>query len=477
MSDSLRPIHPRIPPIGATSPAERMFRVNWVDALERAYHDAPVLPAEFVVHQGRNVRIVDVRPEGELLGPQGYIPGADWLPGEMALELLTALPDEAPVVLVSREGELAAELAKALESKGKLFVAAMLDGMIGWRHLGFATTRNPEILSRAGRLRDIVADETPPTGRLTLEEVERHVGDPFEVRWVRMAGLLLQGRHHCVDGRDDRGVCGTPGGDAGELLVVLTALERILGRELDTDELERIFAHVLDAFGAFYMHTDTHAQNRLIEALRADPRLAMTIDSVSDPIAWRRFFANPPEEARDVFLEHLLRPAHVGCGHIRLAWENPTVYGIRSTLVAWFLKRYFEQLWLGATEIEYARLAGEHDEAGVLSVRVDGEIFPFTQIPLVAPACHGKQMFVSHPQVATHYRRQVVELVCREPGVPGLSPSMAGRIADVTEELASVQTAATLSALAAGLPIFEATFHAGGRVSVRYVGDVPSPAR
>lgn len=455
-----------------------MFRVNWVDALERAYHDAPVLPPEFVVHQGRGVRIVDLRTADEIVGPQGYIPGSDWIPDDEASERLAALPDDAPVVLVSREGERAAEIAKELEAKGKLFVAAMLEGMIGWRHLGFATTRNPEILSRRGQLREIVPDAAPASGRLTLEEVEHHVGDPFEVRWVRMAGLLLQGRHHCVDGRDDRGICGTPGGDAGELLVVLAAIERVLGRELAEHELEPIFAHVLDAFGAFYMHTDTHALNRLIAALRADPRIAPAVEAVRDPIAWRRFVAKPPAEVREVLLEHLLRPEHVGCGHLRLAWENPELYGVRPSLVAWFLRRYFEQMWLGATEIEYAPLAGEHDEAGVLVVLVEGDVFPFSQIPLVAPSCHGKQMFVSHPQVAQHYRRQVVELVCREPDVAGLSPALAQAIAEATEALAAVQTNATLSRLAAGLPIYEVTFRTRGGATVRQAGDVPSnPAR
>ncbi len=91
-----------------------MFRVNWVDALERAYHDAPVLPPEFVVHQGRGVRIVDLRTADEIVGPQGYIPGSDWIPDDEASERLAALPDDAPVVLVSREGERAAEIAKEL---------------------------------------------------------------------------------------------------------------------------------------------------------------------------------------------------------------------------------------------------------------------------------------------------------------------------------------------------------------------------
>jgi hypothetical protein len=47
------------------------------------------------------------------------------------------------------------------------------------------------------------------------------------VRWVKMAALLLHGKSSCVDGRDDHGVIGTPGGDAGEFLLALTSIERV----------------------------------------------------------------------------------------------------------------------------------------------------------------------------------------------------------------------------------------------------------
>ena len=39
------------------------------------------------------------------------------------------------------------------------------------------------------------------------------------------AEIARQDRLSCVDGRDDSGVMGTPGGDAGEFLLALAAVE------------------------------------------------------------------------------------------------------------------------------------------------------------------------------------------------------------------------------------------------------------
>lgn len=461
--------------LAGLSPAERNFRLNWSANLTRDRHGAPLLCPEFVVHQGRSVRLVDVRSAEELAGPQGYLPGVDWVPLEHAESVLSQLPIEAPLVLVSRDGADAAELARVLEERGFRRVAAMREGMIGWRHLGFSVRRDPEILRRRNELRRI--EPEPDDGsRLTLSEIEDHVGNPFEVKWVRMAGLLLQGRHHCVDGRDDSGVVGTPGGDAGEFLTLLSVLEGALGRPLGHDEVGVLFHRTLDAFGAFYMHTDLDASDRLLAAMSSDPRLADVLAEVRDPDALRRFLAAPPSALRGAVLEHLLVPAHQGCGHLKMMWTRPEHYGVRPELVRSFVTHFFESRWTGADECEHVVLAGEHDEKGVLVVKLEGEIFPFTQIPLVSPMCHNSQMFVNHPQIASYYRGQLAEFLCRQADVFRIAAADVAALRAGADELAERQMQATLATIAAGLPIFEVTFRADGGIEVRYGGDVPGGA-
>ncbi len=472
VSDSIRVSDPLLD-APCLSPAEHNFRVNWSANVTRTRHHEPVLCPEFVVHQGRGVRLVDVRGADELLGPQGYVPGIDWVPLEHAFSVLSTLPTDAPLVLVSRDGDEAAALARELEQRGFQMVAAMREGMLGWRHLGFSISRKPEILRRKNELRRIEPD--PDDGsRLTLMEIEEHVGNPFEVRWVRMAGLLLQGRHHCVDGRDDSGVVGTPGGDAGEFLTLLASMEHALGRELTHVEVGGLFHHTLDAFGAFYMHTDVESADKLIHALRSDPRLEVALRDVHDAMAWRAFFASPPSEVRPFVLEHLLVPDHHGCGHLKMMWKYPETYGVRPGLVSSYVQHFFESRWQGADECEHVVLAGTHDEKGVLVVRIEGDIFPFSQIPLVSPMCHNSQMFVSHPQVASYYRGQLAEFLCRQRDVLVMDVALAETVRRYGDALAERQTGATLARLAAGLPIFEVTFRADGGVDVRYGGEVPS---
>lgn len=470
-SNSFALSDPLIPPEGSVPAAERAFRINWVTHLLRDANGAPMLPPEMVVHYGRSVRIVDVRTDDELVGPSGYIPGVDVLGGDAITSLATRIPKDEPVVLVSRDGDDAARHALALERLGLRYVAAMAEGIIGWRHLGFSTSRNKDVLARRGQLR-VIAPSEVRKGNLTERDVEDHVGDPLEVRWVRMAALLLQGRHACVDGRDDSGVVGTPGGDAGEMLLTCAAIETLTGKPFTRARLEGLFAHTLDAFGAFYMHTDWDSLDLMITSMRGDKRLDAALAHVTDPIAWRRFYASPPASVRDIVLEHVLMPAHVGCGHIKQMWTKGDDYGVRPGLVKDFLDLYHRAKWAGAAEIELAPLGGDHDEAAVLSVKLEGDIFPFSQIPLVAPACHGRQVFVSHPQVAAYYRHQFDEFACRQGELTQLAPKDAPALHALVDTLGEKQTMLTLGKLAKGLPIFEVTFREDGKVEVAQAGVV-----
>eukprot|EP00461_Guttulinopsis_vulgaris_P003313 UN03314 len=56
---------------------EYATRRNWISHL--LTHKHTVLP-DFVAQLGRSVHIIDVRDEDELLGPVGYIRGANWFP-------------------------------------------------------------------------------------------------------------------------------------------------------------------------------------------------------------------------------------------------------------------------------------------------------------------------------------------------------------------------------------------------------------
>ncbi|MFO0686779.1 MAG: rhodanese-like domain-containing protein [Sandaracinus sp.] len=465
-------IDPRIPPIGTVSQAERMLRTNWVAALERSPSGSPLVWPEFVAVQGRSVRIIDVREADELVGPLGHIPGADWIPKDRVPSLVERLGPDAKVILVSRAGERSAPLAKELEHAGMPFVASMIGGMVSWKYLGFQTVRDPSILARRDVLRD-APTLTKADKPLSLDAITAHIDETSSVRWMKLAALLLHGRLSCVDGRDETGVIGTPGGDSGELLLALAAVERITGTKLSTLAIREIFARRLDVLGRFYLHTDIHASNELIKAIRGDKRFDSAIRGISEGIQWRAFLTAPPVHLREALLEHMVAPGHVGCGHLRLSMTAAEAYGARPELVKTVLQAFFRARWGGAVDAEYTVLPGAHDEGAVVRVYVEeSSLRPFTPIPLVSPTAGGLQMFVAHPQVADHLRQELAHFLVRQGDTLDLSASHFEPLLAEMRALGDVQLGATLGRLAKGLPIYDVWFGPHGAHRVEHAGEV-----
>ena len=101
---------------------------------------------------------------------------------------------------------------------------------------------------------------------VTLEQVKHHVGDPFNIRWMKVAAFSPHAGMNCVDGRDEAGlycvdsieciltvVIGTPGGDAGEFLILLCAAELLCGQEFTRKEVYQLLQRHMDTFGKFYL--------------------------------------------------------------------------------------------------------------------------------------------------------------------------------------------------------------------------------
>lgn len=461
-----------LPPIGAIAPAERMLRGNFLAAIERSPSGKPLLWPEFVARQGRSVHIIDVREPEELVGPLGHIPGSDWVPPDRVPSLVERLGKQAKVVLVSRAGERSAPLAAKLEELGMHFVGSMVGGIVAWRYLGFATTRDTTILGRRDVVRTI-PEFVSGQGTLSLADVEAHVGDPSSVRWMKMAALLLHGRQSCVDGRDETAIVGTPGGDAGELLLGLAAIEEVTGEKLTPLQIRTILARRLGALGRFYLHGDVTAGNALIASMRSDRRLDSAIGSISESMQWRRFFSSPPAHVRETILEHVLVPAHIGCGHLRLMATKPELYGARPELVFGLLEAFFRARWDGSIDAEYTTLPGGHEEGAVLDVRLDEELRAFTQVPLISPLAHGTQTFVSHPEIASYLRCDTAHFLGRQTDALRLEAKHVDPVAELMDELAAKQMTATLGALAAGLPIYRVSFGRGGTFHVADGGVVP----
>ena len=449
-----------------SSITSRMNALNWFEAIDRSRGRRPMLRAEFVAELGRAVQLIDVRAAEELNGNLGHLPGSCPVALAEIHRVYEILPRDAPVVLICDDGERSSVAALYLEQLGMTMVAALLGGVRQWRDLGFSISRRPVIFER--RLEPPALVE-PPGGpilastHLTAEQIEWHVGQPGSVRWVKSAALMLHGKTACIDGRDDRGVIGTPGGDAGEFALALAAVEKLSGVELKEDRIARLFEAWIDTFGRFYMHSDDHALHHLIEAMRADPRIAPQLEGVDTALDWRAFMRQPPAAIREAMLEHIVEPGNIGCGHLRLSMQHPGDFQVRTEALAAFFRAFFRQRWGGTEEAEYVVLGGDHGEGAVVQVTLEEQLYPHTRIPLISPAFEGLQIFVLHPQVATRLRRFRAGFLAAEFSELNLDIDT---LADLLCSLGAEQLTAVASRLAAGLPMFEVRFDRERRFTV-----------
>ncbi|MBL8912146.1 MAG: rhodanese-like domain-containing protein [Archangium sp.] len=440
--------------------AERMLRVNWNSTVVRHRRGYCSLPPEFVAQQGKTVQLVDVRESEELTGTVGHVPGSRWVPLAEVEAISRDVLEDTLIVVICDDGKRSAEAAMRLQTAGMSWVASMDGGLRAWKDRGFTTSRDDSILTRKNVEAPSVPMRPNRKGPLSLDEIRHHVGDPRTVRWAKLAAFLMHGKTSCVDGRDDHGVVGTPGGDAGEFLLTLASVEWITGKEIPGAQLPKLLLRWVEAFGHFYFHTDVNALNTYIKKLRADPRIPeSSLPLRTDPPqAWRNFSAGPPQEIRQFVLEHLVGADTTGCGHIRFMLTKSAEYGIREGLVRDFLNAFVTTRWNGLVELEYVPLSGGHREGAVVNVRLEEDVQPYTLVPLISPQVSGMQMFVNHPDVTSYSRQLYADFVCQHLMLNGLGETDRAKVFGVMEALGAKQAGLTLGALAKGLPFYTVRF-------------------
>ncbi len=440
-----------VTPVEAPPPAKQEHTCEplapGADVFERAPGGVPEVSVEWVRKYGCQTRLLDIREHSEYTGPEGHIAGIEWIPmGQLTKSAITWDPT-VPIVLVCRSGRRSARAVRLLEELGFRSVASMTGGMLAWGLAG-----NERELSPAART-PVRPSRTPDEleGPLTAENIRAHLGDPAQLRRVKVAALMLHGQTACVDGRDDHAVLGTPGGDMGELLLALTVYEQTRKLPLGREELHTLFVDHTVAFGDFYMHTDTQALEQLRDALVRHPiaDLKLAADASIEEVLGA--VLRPPRKAERELLELLVKPEFVGCGHLKLILEHPDEYRVRSELARELIAVFFRELWGGERRLHYVVLDGEHHEGAVLTVEVPNSIHAYTRVPAIPPRYGGRTMFVYHPQVATFIREQQAQFFAEHDVLQGL---VLDDFRAQLKTLAHSQLKSTLGYLAPDLPLF-----------------------
>lgn len=186
-----------------------------------------------------------------------------------------------------------------------------------------AACRSPD---RRAEATTTAAQEVSSAERRAEGDLRAVLATRGAVRWTTVARVLGDGTESCIDGRSDRPVLGTPGGDVGEIVVALGALERTVGPPIALDALDDLFDAYEASFGKIYFHSDAQAMDALARALARDPAFASVAEQIATPSGLYRFVLAPPRAYRTRLLEELCKPEHVGCGHLRLALSNAEAY-------------------------------------------------------------------------------------------------------------------------------------------------------
>lgn len=290
--------------------------------------------------------------------------------------------------------------------------------------------------------------------------------------WVSREDFLDHVSTHCVDGRGGCAVVGAPGGDAGEFLLALGAVELIMKHEIPEAAVKSLFSDYMKFHGHFYMHTDAHMLEALAHDLEKDAELSGLVKGLSHEQVVNELenvIRMPPTKIRAKLLDRLVAVVKLGCGHLALMRQHKDEYGVRTELVNTFLRAFYEALWNGE-QVEWEVLRGDHAEQAVVNIIAQtGEEIP-AQLPLVAPSCHGEQVFVNHPQAVELMLDKSFKFV--EDHFGALYPVEKQKYMQVAKEMMGRHTMVTLGFLAKGLPIYEAHVTPDGDCSVSLVGTV-----
>jgi len=301
---------------------------------------------------------------------------------------------------------------------------------------------------------------------LTVETLRNGTGSNQAeiITHIRNAELkLVDPRNNywsCVDGRSNFGVLGTPGGDIAEFATAISIYSENGGNVTTEEEVMFHFVSFIESLPItrpFYLHTDSHAVEYLVEVLRELLHLPNTTEVDIEDV---------PSYKQDEFKVAALEAKSIGCGHLRLLTVYPADYQVPFNYTAWSIRVFYDFLWNHAN---YTRLVvhksdprfvvnlGDHEERAVVNIISNiraGSPKCANLIPLVVPKNIQDSIFINHISHVSVLRDQLISYFSKQPrSIP------ANEFRRRFDEIGAIQLNLTVGYLAAGRPIFAVTIN------------------
>lgn len=226
-----------------------------------------------------------------------------------------------------------------------------------------------------------------------------------ELQWESLSKLVRRTGIACIDGRHRECALGSPGGDAGELLLLLSSVEQLCGVEFDTAMVRAALVDYATVQGRFSFHSDRDSLEALL-SWSDSPGGAGQADTV--PVDSMERFVHASRSEREALRPLITRPEHVGCGHLRSMLMAPSEYKIRAQLVQMVIVASLEELWAHSLPIYFSVLEGPHLERAVVTFQTCQALDAGSAIP--TPCGSGERgVFVHHGAVLDYLRSRVLD--------------------------------------------------------------------
>jgi hypothetical protein len=281
----------------------------------------------------------------------------------------------------------------------------------------------------------------------TLEDVQRHVQLSVK-KWKTTSGILYEDEECCIDGREQRPVACTPGGDMGDLVLETAAMERATGRHIKQEEAPNVLARYLHFHkGPFYMHTDQHALHALAHDMQMDPKKL-------------EYLIDQPGNRAEELLKIMRDNRRIGCGHLKQMLIHPEKYpGVRPELVEGFIDAFFRHKWAGNARMDYVILKGDHQEGAVLDIRTNATFNAETPVPLIQPyivkGSNHSSVFPIHSQLEEASQNRWSRIASEVTGIPNVNEH---KLNIIMHDFRRQYLSSSAAALANGLGVFRLTY-------------------
>jgi hypothetical protein len=228
---------------------------------------------------------------------------------------------------------------------------------------------------------------------ITQVELEDHIGEPNNIEWAHVMQMFFAS----TDPRGQERQLGTLGGDLGEFLIVLAAIEAETSQSFSGAQVLHRFKTYLTVMSKdkFYFDTDAAAINTFKKACHC-PQLNI---------------ADPPDSKKPLLRNATHLADAQGNEFFKKLLQDPTSYGIRKELVESVLEAFFEVMWNKADplhrRIRFVLMKGELASKGFIMVKTPGYCNAQLLAPMISPELCSKQMGIYHGDAAVLVRTEI----------------------------------------------------------------------